>query len=427
MHTAIRLLCLIAMGITGIHVSHASTLSIAANPVDGKQRDAFQRQINLFKQAHPEHEVKLKIYEHERYKTRVKDSLAQGEVLADVLFWFGGASIREFADREWLTDLSDIWKQEGWHSTFSEASRQAVSRRDRQFGVPLYYYQWGLYYRKSLFDQLQLRPPQTLKELDQLNASLRKNNITPFTLGSKNHWPAAAWFDYLNLRMNGLAFHESLLSGCHSFKEPRVEAVMAKLSAYIKRRDFIDKAADYDWKGALPFLYHKQAAMTLMGNFFLASVPISIRHDIAFAPFPLEQEDDPYFEDAPIDILIVPANSPNSPARQDFLRAMADPDTQAQLAASLDMIPPNRAARLSTDPIIRQGAHLLNQARGLAQFFDRDTHPDFAQRALPLLARLFKEPDSYPAILNELERARLTVWPNRGERAHSCANPTSID
>ena len=418
MSIVMRLLCLALLLFTA--QATASTLTIAANPVDGKQRDAFQRQINLFKQAHPDFKVELKIFEHEDYKSRVTQSLEKGEVLADVLFWFGGASIREFADREWIADLSELWQQEGWHETFSEASRRAVSRAQRQFGLPLYYYQWGLYYRKSLFDQLRLRPPQTLAELEHLSTTLRKNGITPFTLGSKNHWPAAAWFDYLNLRINGLAFHESLLAGCHAFIEPRVDAVLATLSKYIQRGDFIDNPQQHDWKAALPFLYHKQAAMVLMGNFFLASVPNSIRHDIAFAPFPLQQESDPYFEDAPIDILIVPANSQNSPARSAFLRAMARPDTQAQLAASLDMIPPNRDAKISNDATIRQGAYLLNQAQGLAQFFDRDTHPAFSQRALPLLSSLFQSPENYQAVLAELEQARQAVWPERSRNSMAC-------
>ncbi|MDX1451931.1 MAG: ABC transporter substrate-binding protein [Oleiphilaceae bacterium] len=396
------------------------SLSIAANPVDGKQRDAFQRQINLFQQAHPDYRVTLKIYEHEQYKELVNASLAQGEALADVLFWFGGSTTRNFADKGWLSDLSELWRNENWLESFSPAAISTVTRRGRQYGLPLYYYQWGIYYRQSLFDKLQLRPAQTLEELDTLNERLREAGVTPFTLGSKNHWPAAAWFDYFNLRLNGIEFHETLLAGCHSFLDERVTRVIEAISELVQRGDFIETPQENDWKGALPFLYHNKAAMVLMGNFFLASVPMSLQTDFAFAPFPLAEAGHAYVEDAPIDILIVPAASEDTKARKDFLRMMAQPDTQSQLAASLNMIPPNRKSTLPANPHIRQGADLLNQAAGLAQFFDRDTHPDFAQRALPVLSRLFSEPASALRTQRELEEARLAVWPNENRDRASC-------
>ena len=40
---------------------------------------------------------------------------------------------------------------------------------------------------------------------------------------SDNAWVASAWFDYLDLRINGGDFHRALLAGEESLRQPRGE------------------------------------------------------------------------------------------------------------------------------------------------------------------------------------------------------------
>ena len=61
-------------------------------------------------------------------------------------------------------------------------------------------YQWGVYYRKDIFEELGLEVPATWDDLLQVSAALKENDIAPFTIGTKYLWTAAGWFDYLNLR-----------------------------------------------------------------------------------------------------------------------------------------------------------------------------------------------------------------------------------
>jgi len=393
-----------------IHSAKAQDLIVAANPVSGEQRTAFNVQIEAFKRAHPNISVSLNIYEHETFKKTVEESLAKKSALADILFWFGGASLRHFADQQWIQPVTALWQAEDWDNVFSAASKQAVTRGEDQFGLPLYYYQWGIYYRKSLFSQLKLHPAQTWEQLLMLGKKLNQNNIKPFTIGTKNHWPAAGWFDYLNLRLNGLKYHESLLGGCISFTDTGVKQVFEHWQQLLRQNFFIDHTERLAWKDALPYLYHNKAGMLLMGNFFLASVPETLSHDIGFFPFPTINPVAGRYEDAPIDVLIIPKQTENRDAAEQFMRFMARAENQSTLASSLGMIPPNRLAELSDNALIRQGSALLNQAQGLAQFFDRDTHPVFTKLALPLFSEFMDQPDKLNTILSKLELARQEVW-----------------
>ena len=83
----------------------------------------------------------------------------------------------------------------------------------RQWGVPYTYYQWGVYYRKDIFEKLGIAVPKTFDEFVAACAKLKENGVTPITIGSKYLWTTAGVFDYLDLRVNGYEFHMDLTNG----------------------------------------------------------------------------------------------------------------------------------------------------------------------------------------------------------------------
>ena len=84
--------------------------------------------------------------------------------------------------------------------------QNAVSWQGHVYALPYSYYHWGLFYSRSTLQKVGLQPPVNWSELLQSCKILRQHGITPLVLGAKEYWPALAWFDYLNLRLNGLAF-----------------------------------------------------------------------------------------------------------------------------------------------------------------------------------------------------------------------------
>lgn len=191
----------------------------------GNQRNILVTQIIEFQKEHPEIEVTHSEMEQESYKAAIEGWLHSKNFHSDVLFWFAGANLKRFVSKGWVEPIDDLWKKQNWDNEFSKASKTAVTIQDQIYSLPMSYYQWGFYYRKSIFRQHNLRPPQTWKEFLQVGESLKENNIVPITLGSKDRWTAAGWFDYLNLRVNGFAFHQSLMEGKVSYTDPRIKEV----------------------------------------------------------------------------------------------------------------------------------------------------------------------------------------------------------
>lgn len=374
-----------------------------------KQRSPFEATFSRFTQ---ETGIKVRSINlpNAEYKSAMPGWLLDGKDSPDVLFWNASQRLVFYAEKNALTPITDVWNQENLDPNFSHV-KSAVSWKNAVYGLPISYYHWGLYYRKSLLD-LYGGPPPTWEAFIALCHKLHDAGITPIGLGAKNHWPAAAWFDYLDLRINGLPFHQQLLTGKVSFHDPRVQKVLMEWKRLVDAQFFNTDSALLDWHEILPFFYRKQIAFVLIGNFVSTALPPEMVADIGFMPFPSLSNGIAPYEEAPLDVLIVPKKAKNQKDAQTFIRFMARADIQSQLNEGLGFLPPNKSATVGQAPFIAAGSALLKQAKGVSQYFDRDTLPAFEAKAVPLLAA-FVLNGNMKDLSDQLEQARLDVFGKR--------------
>ncbi|MCG8416818.1 MAG: ABC transporter substrate-binding protein [Proteobacteria bacterium] len=383
------------------------TLVINASTSDPKPKAAMQQLIEAFKAEHPDVEVKLNLFDHESFKTSVRNFLSAKA--PDVLNWFAGNRMKVFVDRNQLEDVSDLWKQGGLADSMSSAL-SAMTINGKQYGVPYTTYQWGIYYRKDLFEQHGLSAPKTWDELLAVCKALKDKGIVPFTIGTKFLWTAAGWFDYLNLRINGLKFHLDLMDGKESYTDDRVKAVMAKWRELIDAGYYIDNHATYSWQEALPFLQQGKAGMYLLGNFLLGNLQAGELDKYGYFPFPVINPDIGIFEDAPIDTLHIPTKAKNKDDARKFLAFAANVKQQAEMNKTLGQLPLHKDAAVKDDRFLKAGADLLRNAAGLAQFYDRDTTPDMAKIGMKGFQEFMVKPERGDAILERVDKARQRIF-----------------
>lgn len=86
-----------------------------------------------------------------------------------------------------LLDLSD----EAFMDNYTASVLDSQEVDGKQFAVPTgLSYSTGVYYNKTLFEQLGLSVPTTWTELEGVMSALRSNGQTPFGIGGKDTWPA---------------------------------------------------------------------------------------------------------------------------------------------------------------------------------------------------------------------------------------------
>ena len=385
--------------------SFAGTLVINSNQSDPAPKKAWAEMIAQFQTENPDITVKVNEYDHEGYKSAIRNWLVTSP--PDIVYWFAGNRMKYFVDRGLFDDVSDVWQDENLSESMA-STKASMTVDGKQYGVPYSYYQWGMYYNKDLFDKYGLSEPKTWDEFLAVCETLKSNGVTPITIGTKYLWTAAGWFDYLNMRTNGLEYHIDLMDGKIPYTDAGVRKTFANWRQLVDGGYFLENHASYSWQEAQPPLFNGQAAMYLMGNFLTPNFPADINFD--FFQFPVIDPAIGMFEDAPTDTIHIPERAKNKADARRFLAFIANAENQSKVNMVLNQLPPNKFAQSADNKFLNEGNAMLGSADGTAQFYDRDTDPAMASEGMKGFQEFMVNPDRIDKILENLERVRQRVF-----------------
>jgi multiple sugar transport system substrate-binding protein len=382
-------------------------LVISSNQSDAAPRAAFEALVEKFKAANPDINVEFNTIEHEAYKTAIRNFLV-ADTGPDVGMWFAGNRMAGFVEDGLFADISDVWAEAGLSEAMA-STEPSITFDGKQYGLPYAYYQWGLYVRSDIMEANGISQFNTFDELLGACSTLRAAGIAPVTIGTKFLWTAAGWFDYLNMRTNGLAFHIDLMLGKVAYTDERVVATMANWRKALDAGCFIENHQNYSWQEAQPALINGEAAMYLMGNFLIPNLPAETSANMAYWQFPDINPGMARGEDAPTDLLFMPANAVNKENARKFLAFAAQAENIEALAAATQVLPTHKDAKPLDDPFLNAGAAVL-AASQTAQFYDRDTTPEMAAVGMQGFQDFMLNPDEVMEILEELEEERERIF-----------------
>lgn len=382
----------------------AETLKVGVLIATGSQRTLYESVAKEFEQQNPNVQIELIAKSDEEYKPLLNKWLKEKKG-PDVLSWQGGERLYQYVRPGHIENLDDLWLDNNLDTTFSQGAKGAVSLDGSYYATPMSYYQWGIYYRKSIFKKLNVSEPTTWDEFLHICQLMKQQGIVPITIGTKYHWPAAAWFDYFDLRLNGLNYHQRLLKGEIPFTDPGVVKIFTEWRNLLDKGYFVKQHNNWKWSEAMPFMYHKIAGMTLIGNFFAGQLPDILKDDFGFFRFPQMSNEHAMYEEAPLDLFMIPKYSQHKTLAKKFLLYMSNKAFLANFNETLGMISPNVKSKASDDYFIRVGSETLNSAAGLSQFFDRDTSGGMANAATKIFGE-FLENRNVEKTIAALEAAR---------------------
>lgn len=394
-----------ALSVAMMTQAFAGTLVINSNQSDPAPKKAWAELVERFQAENPDITVKMNEYDHEGYKSAIRNWLVTSP--PDVVFWFAGNRMKYFVERGLLEDVSDVWADNELSDSMS-STKASLTADGKQYGVPYSFYQWGMYYNKDMFDKYGLSEPKTWDEFLAINETLKNNGIAPIAIGTKYLWTAAGWFDYLNLRTNGLQYHIDLMDGKIPYTDAGVRKTFANWEQLIDGDYFLPNHASYSWQEAQAPLFNGDAAMYLMGNFITPNFPEGTNFD--FFQFPMIDPSVGMFEDAPTDTVHIPARAKNKEDARKFLAYVAEAENQTILNKVLNQLPPNKYASAADNKFLMEGSEMLGAADGTAQFYDRDTDPAMASEGMKGFQEFMINPERLDDILENLERVRKRVF-----------------
>ncbi len=399
-----------ALGIAATPVlAQAATLVFNADTSDAAPRAAFEAVVAKFKAENPGIDVRFNVYDHESYKQSIRNWLTSAP--PDVVLWYTGNRMRQLSGPGLLDDVSDLWTPE-MKAQFPAKAVEGVTDHGKQYGVPYSTYQWGIYYRSDILQKNGIAPIANWNDMLGACDKLRGAGIDPIVIGTKDLWPTAGWFDYLDLRTNGFDFHQTLMAGKVAWTDPKVKAVFAHWKELLDKKCFVANHTSLSWQEAQSQLYQGTGAMMLIGNFITESIPAETLPKMAFSDFPAITPGLPRAEEAPVDTVHIPAGAKNKADARKFLQFMMRADVQTMINQTEKQIPENIHSVVLDDRFLRQGQKMLNSAAELTQFLDRDTSEDLATIAMKGFQEFMVRPARLDRILAEIERARQRIYGN---------------
>ena len=410
LYTSLKLTAALAASTLISSAALAGELVINTDTSDPAPKAAFEALIKGFEAENPDVTVTWNLFDHEGYKTSIRNFLTADS--PDLANWYAGNRMLPYVNAGLFEPVDDVWEENGLKDSLA-SSVGSMTIDGKIWGVPYTYYQWGVYYRKDIFEEQGIAVPTNWDEFKAAGAKLSEAGITPITIGTKYLWTAGGVFDYINLRTNGYDFHMALGKGEVSWTDDRVKATMNNWKELIDAGFFLENHAAYSWQEALAPMVQGDAAMYVMGNFAVAPLREAGLSDdqLGFFQFPVINPDVPLAEEAPTDTIHIPANAKNKEDAKKFLAYLARPEVQTEINKTLVQLPINKNSEVGEDKFLQAGYEMLSTTDGgIAQFFDRDYPAEMAKAGMEGFQEFMVKPERMDAILERLEKVRARVY-----------------
>ncbi|MEL6913875.1 MAG: extracellular solute-binding protein [Pseudomonadota bacterium] len=399
----------VALAIAVPAMAQQRDLVINFDDLNPAPKAAFEAAVAAFAAENPDINVITNINDREAHKTAIRNFLTADA--PDVTSWYPGNRMAPFTDTGLFQGIDDVWDENGLRETFA-AIEPTMTRDGVTYGVPYSYYQWGIYYRKDIFDGLGLEEFETWDDMLAGCTAMKEVGVTPFTIGTQFLWTAAGVFDYINLRTNGYDVHNALTGGEIAYTDPRIVQTFANWEQLINECGFVENHASMSWQDALAPFVNGDAGMYVMGNFAVAAMKdAGLTNDqIDYMPFPSINPDVARAEEAPADAFFIPTNATNVEDAKKFLAFVARADVQSTWNEAIGQLPPNSEAEVSDDKFIQEGFQTVSTAAGLAQFYDRDAPAAMASEGMKGFQEFMLDPSKKMEILERLDTVQADVY-----------------
>jgi multiple sugar transport system substrate-binding protein len=385
----------------------ARAITLQSNLSSPQAKTAMEKVVENFNKLN-KGKATLNTIASETYRTQLPTYLTSANP-PDLYTWYAGSVANDYARKGLLLDVSDVWNGlTDYPGSLRSVSTDATGK---QVFVPMTNYWWGFFYRKSHFAKWGVQEPKTWAEFLTLCQTLKGKGIPPIGIGlGDTPWVASAWFDYLNIRINGAPFHRELLAGKQRFDDPKVKAVFTRWREVLPYFDPKGKA--YPFQEATTALLAGKTGMFLIGTFFADAASTEALDDIDFFRFPIIDPAVPVAEEAPTDGFFASAKTANPTSVKAFLTYAASVEAQeAYIANSAGIVlPTHPKAKAADRPLVAKGKAMLESAQELTQFFNRDSSDSLQPTADTALTKFIDKPDQIDAILSEWQASAEKVF-----------------
>ena len=360
----------------------------------------FTNVIKQFEAAHPNVTIQNVPMQNELFKTKVTPAL-RGNSPPDIFQQWGSGQQATQVQSGKLADISSDVSP--WIGSLGTPATEWQTN-GKWYGVPYDLHVVGFWYRKDLFQQAGITStPTTIAQLESDDATLRAHGITPITVGSKDGWPDAFWWEYFAVRECSQSTITQAMSGV-SLSAPCFTKASADLDAFMKtnpfQTGFLATPAQSVPNSSVALLANGKAAMELQGDWDPGAgagltSDKNLFSKLGWFPFPSV----PGGAGDPKAVLgggdgYSCTTGASEPACAEFLQFLTTPAVQKQIIGAGVGLPANPAANGDLTVPAEQDAAAANSAAPyIAEYFDIALPTTPGQNLDNAVAKWFASPE----------------------------------
>lgn len=246
------------------------TLRIAfgSNGSDGQK--VWDQAAKKFEADNPGWKVEFQVQNDDLYETVGLQNLLTSNKAPDVYFEWAGARLANKVNAGYAADITDLIKSSGLDQQFADGAFGTTSIDGKVYMVPFTSDVTNvIWYNKDVFAAKGLTAPTTWAEFLTLCDTLKKQGITPLSVGNKDLWVAGNWIGHLISRSAGESVYDKVMSKQMPMNSPEMVKGMSYL-VDLQKGGYINASANTipDNEGYSLFLQGK-AAMLPIGSWII--------------------------------------------------------------------------------------------------------------------------------------------------------------
>jgi raffinose/stachyose/melibiose transport system substrate-binding protein len=254
-------------------------------------KSAWQKVADDYHAAHPWVTFQVTPIQNEQFTTKVPAALESNDPPSLYQQWGGGSEATQIPSGK-LMDMTNAVS--GWVGQLGPAAK-LWQIDGKWYGIPYDYHIVGFWYRKDLFTKAGITSlPATMDDLNADVTKLKAAGIAPISIGSKDRWPDAFYWEYFVLRECPQATVVSSLAA-KSFTDPCFVKAGQDNAAFLATNPFqtafLSTPAQQGAGSSAGLVANGKAAMELQGDWDslvfpgLATDP-NFASNVGWFPFP---------------------------------------------------------------------------------------------------------------------------------------------
>lgn len=180
---------------------------------DAEMNAIVEEYVELFENEHPNVTIEAVATQEVEYQNnKLKVAAATGSQ-SDVFMCWGGGYAKAYVDAGVVLPLDDLMDKNGTKDELLDGTLTYGTYDGKTYGLPLKQWAGALFCNEELFNEHNVKIPETFDELLEAVKTFRAAGVTPMVLGAKEGWHIGMIQNALAVRTEGADYMNRALQG----------------------------------------------------------------------------------------------------------------------------------------------------------------------------------------------------------------------